>query len=79
LIVKRDFATNEDIQHHTKTPNIDLWARVDLGIKQLRCSEVKGAAESGKVADWVVEVGKSKIDDLDVACLRDKDVLNLEI
>jgi hypothetical protein len=79
LVVKWNFATNEDIQYHTKTPNIDLWTRVDLGIKQLGCSEVKGTTESGEVAHWVVEVGKSKIDDLDVARLRDKDVLNLEI
>jgi hypothetical protein len=77
LVVKQDFATN--IQYHTKTPNIDFWVHVDLGIENFGCRKVGGPAKSGEVCHWVIEIGEPKIDDLNVACLRNDNILKLEI
>ena len=79
LVVERHLAANQDIQDDSKTPHIDLGPSVDLRVEEFWCSEVQRAAERRKMVDGVVQIGETEVDDLDVARVRDEDVLNLQV
>jgi hypothetical protein len=79
LVIKGDLATDEDIQNDTKAPDINLWTGVSLCLQELRSGKVEGATEGLEKAFGGEGVAQAKIDDLDVARLADKNVLNLQI
>jgi len=41
LVVKGDFAANEDIKDDTEGPDVDFRASVHLGVEQLGCGKVE--------------------------------------
>lgn len=79
LVVERDLATDQHVQHNSKTPYIHLRPGVNLRIEKLRSGEVERTTECRKMMGWVIEIGQAEVDDLNVACLRNENVLNLEI
>ena len=41
LVVKGDFAADEDIEDDTEGPDIDLWPGVHFRVEQLGCGKVE--------------------------------------
>ena len=79
LVVERNFAAHEDVQDDAERPHVDLGASVRLGVEELGRGKVERAAERRQVRHGRVQVRQAKVDDLDVARLRDEDVLDLEV
>ena len=79
LVVERDLAADEHVEHDAEAPDVDLRAGVHARVEQLRRGEVERAAEGGQVRRGVVQVRQAKVDDFDVPRLGDQDVLDLEI
>ena len=66
LIIKRDFATDQNIEHNSEAPDIDFGTGVNLGVEQLGSGEIQGTAECRQMVGRVVEIGETEVDDLDV-------------
>lgn len=79
LIVKRYFAAYQNIQDDTKTPNIDLWPEICLGLEQLWGCKVERATESLQQALGSECVAQAEINDLNVTSLTDENVFDLEV
>lgn len=79
LVVKRYLPTHQHIEHDSETPYVHLRTRVDLRVEELRRRKVKRTTEGAEAVGGVVEVRETEVNDLDVARVRDEDVLDLEI
>jgi hypothetical protein len=79
LIIKRNLSTDEHIKDHSQTPHVHLRAGIDLGVEQLGGCEIERPAKGGEVTEWIVQVREAKVDDFDIAGLRDEDVFDLEV
>lgn len=56
LVIERDLAADKDIEHNTKTPNINFRAGVDLGVEEFRGGKIEGATKRRQMREWVVQV-----------------------
>ena len=79
LVVKGHLATYEHVQDHSKAPYVDLRPGIYLGIEKFRRSKIKGATKRRQVGDGIVEIREAKIDNLNIASLRNEDVLDFEV
>ena len=79
LIIERNFAAHQDIENDAETPDIDLWSGVLLRLQQLWSGEIQATTERLQLASGRKKIAQTKIDDLNVASLADKDVLDLQI
>ena len=79
MIVERHFAADKDVKHDAKAPNIHFGPSVHFCIQEFWCSEVEGTTECRQVLRGVVEIRETEVNDLDISCLRDENILNLEI
>jgi hypothetical protein len=79
LIIEGNLSADEHIKHDSETPDINLWASVDFGVEELGSGEIQRSTERREVAGWVEKVGETKINDFDIAGLRDEDILDFEI
>lgn len=79
LIIERHSTTYKDVQYDAEAPDVDLGACIYLGIQELRRSKVERAAEGREVLCGIVEVRETEVDNLDIPCLRDEDVLDFEV
>lgn len=69
LVVEWNFATYKDVKNDAKGPNIYFWTRIYLGIQELWRGEIKGTTERGQMVGGIVEIRKSKINNLDITSL----------
>ena len=79
LIVKWYLATDQDVQHNPKTPNIDFRSCVRLCLQQLWRCKVQTPAKRLQMAGRSKQVTQAKINDLNIARLTYQDVLDLEV
>lgn len=79
LVVKGDFAANEDIEDDAEGPDIDLRPSVHFRVEQLRCGKVERATKGGEVRSGVVEVREAEIDDFNITGFGYEDILDLEV
>jgi len=79
LVIERHLAADQDVQHNTKTPDVDLRASVLFGLEKFGGGKVQTSTECLELIPRREQVTQSKVNNLDVAHLADKDVLNLEI
>lgn len=79
LVVKGDFAADEDVEDDAKAPDIDFGADVELCVEEFGGGKVEGAAESGETGGGVVEVGEAKVDYFDITGLGNEDVFDFEV
>jgi len=71
LVVKRNFAAYEDIENYSETPDVYFGTGVYFCIEKFWSCKVKRAAEGCEVCDRIKKIGQPKVDDFDVASLRD--------
>ena len=80
MVVKGDFAANQDIDDDSEAPYVHLGAGVRLRLQELWRGEIQAAAECLEtVTSRAEEVAQAKVDDLDVVVLADQYVLDLQI
>lgn len=78
-VIKRHSSAHQHIQDHAKAPHIDFGASVVASLQQFRGSKVEGAAKGVQESAGRVNVGQSKVDNLDFLVVGDEDVFNLEV
>jgi hypothetical protein len=79
LVVERHLTTHQDIENDAKTPNVDLGPGILLRLQQFRSCEIQAPAKRLELVTWREQVAKTKVDDLNVACLANQNVLDLEV
>ena len=79
LVVKRNLAADEDVEHDTKAPYINLWTGVRFRVEKLGGGKIQRTAERCQVGCWIVEIGKAEINNFDIAGLGDEDVLYFQV
>lgn len=79
MVVERDFATNQNIEHNTETPDINLRPGISTSLQKLGSSEIKTATEGLEMTFGREEVAQTKVNDFDIARLADEDVLDLQV
>lgn len=79
LVVKGHFAADKHIEDDAEAPEVDFGSGVRFGVEELWGGKVEGAAERGELGVLGVEVREAKVDDFDVACFGDENVLDLEV
>lgn len=79
LIVEGYFTADEHVKHNPETPDIDLGSRIHPGVQELRRGKVERSAKRREVVVRRIEIAQSKVNNLDIACLGDQDIFNLQI
>lgn len=79
LVIEWHLATDQNVKDDTKTPDVDLGARVLSGLQQFRGSEIETATECLQKTPGREEIAETEVNDLDVTRLADEYVLDLQV
>lgn len=79
LVIERNFATHEDVEHNAEAPNVHLRASIRSRLEKLGCCKVETPAKGLQVAARREEVAEPKVDNFNIASFADEYVFDFEI